>query len=62
MEAAWPGGQGAGLEIWRSRVQVPLKPLAGFVPSSPWLNSSAALVYNKNWVLSNELIMVELPP
>ena len=23
-EAAWPSGQGAGLEIWRSRVQVPL--------------------------------------
>ena len=28
----------------KSRVQVPLWPLAGFVPGSPWLNSSAALV------------------
>ena len=37
-------GQGAGLEIWRSWVQVPPWPLAGFVPGSPWLNSSAALV------------------
>ena len=43
-EAAWPSGQGAGLEIWRSWVQVPLWPLTGFVPSRPWLNSSAALV------------------
>ena len=24
LEAAWPSGQGAGLDIWRSRVQVPL--------------------------------------
>ena len=45
--AEWPSGQGAGLEIWRSRVQVPLWPLAGFVPRSPWLNSSAALVYSQ---------------
>ena len=27
--------------------QVPLGPLAGFVPGSPWLNSSAALVYSQ---------------
>ena len=46
-EAAWQSGQGAGLEIWRSWVQVPLWPLAGFVPGSPWLNSSAALVYSQ---------------
>ena len=23
-EAAWPSGYGAGLEIWRSRVEIPL--------------------------------------
>ena len=46
-EAAWLSGQCAGLEIWRSRVQVPLWPIAGFVPGSPWLNSSAALVHSQ---------------
>ena len=46
-EAAWPSGQGAGLEIWGSRVQVPLSPRAGFVPGSPWLISSATLVYSQ---------------
>ena len=47
MLAAWPSGQGAGLQIWRSRIEIPLRPLAGFVPGSPWLNSSAALVYSQ---------------
>ena len=46
-KAAWLSGQGAGLEIWRSWVHVPLWPLAGFVPGSPWLNSFAALVYSQ---------------
>ena len=46
-ETAWPSGQDGGLEIWRSRVRVLLRPQAGFVPGSPWLNSSAALVYSQ---------------
>ena len=45
--AAWPGCQGVGFEIWRSRVQIPLWPLAGFVPGSSWFNSSAALVQSQ---------------
>ena len=36
-----------GFEIWRSGVQVPLWPLAGFVRGSPWFNSSAALVHSQ---------------
>ena len=43
----------AGLEIWRSRVQFPLLPLAGSVSASPWFNSSAARVYSR---------LVSLPP
>ena len=43
-EAVWLSRQGAGLEIWISRVQVLLWLLAGFVPGSPWLNSSAVLL------------------
>ena len=46
-KAAWQSGQGAWLDIGGSRVQVSLWPLAGFVPGSPWLNSSAALVYSQ---------------
>ena len=40
----WPNGQGACLEIRRSRVQDPLWPLVEFDPGSPWFNFSAALV------------------
>ena len=36
---------GTGLEIHQSRAQVPLWPPAGFVPDSPWCNSSAGLVH-----------------
>ena len=53
LEPAWPSGQGARLEIWRPRVQAKLWSLAGFVPGSHWLNSSAALVYSQ---------LVWLPP
>ena len=35
------------LKIWRSRVQVPLRPLARFVRGSPWFNSWAALVQSQ---------------
>ena len=47
LEAEWRSGQGSRLEIWWSRVQVPLWPLAGFDLGSPWLNSLAALVYSQ---------------
>ena len=36
-EAAWPSGQRVGLAIRRSRVRVPLRPLAGFVLGRPEL-------------------------
>ena len=41
----------AALEIWPSRVQAPPWPLAGFVPGSPWFNSSAALVLSQQLFL-----------
>jgi len=47
VEATWPSCEGVGFEIWRSRVQVPLSPLAEFVPGNPWFNSSAALVQSQ---------------
>ena len=43
-EAAWPSGQRVGLAIRRSRVQVPLWLLAGFVFGRPEFKSSAMLV------------------
>ena len=43
-EAAWPSGQRVGLAIRRSRVRVPLWPLAGFVLGRPEFISSATLV------------------
>ena len=43
-EAAWPCGQGVGLAIRRSRVRVPLWPLAGFVLGRPEFKFSATLV------------------
>ena len=42
--AAWPSGQGVGLEIRRSWVRIPLWPLAGFVLGRPELKFSARLV------------------
>ena len=43
-EAAWPSGQRVGLAIRRSRVRVPLWPLAGFVLGRPEFKFSATLV------------------
>ena len=43
-EAAWPSGQRVGLAIRRSRVRVPLWPLAGFVLGHPEFKFSATLV------------------
>ena len=43
-EAAWPSGQRIGLAIRRSRVRVPLWPLAGFVLGRPEFKFSATLV------------------
>ena len=43
-EAAWPSGQRVGLAIRRSRVRVPLWPLAGFVLGRPKFKFSATLV------------------
>ena len=43
-EAAWPSGQRVGLAIQRSRVRVPLWPLAGFVLGRPEFEFSATLV------------------
>ena len=43
-EAAWPSGQRVGLAIRRSRVRVPLWPLAGFALGRPEFKFSATLV------------------
>ena len=43
-EVAWPSGQRVGLAIGRSRVRVPLWPLAGFVLGRPEFKFSATLV------------------
>ena len=43
-EAAWPSGQRVGLAIRRSRVRVPLWPLAVFVLGRPEFKFSATLV------------------
>ena len=43
-EAAWPSGQRVGLAIRRSRVRVPLWPLAGFVLGRPEFKFSTTLV------------------
>ena len=53
-EAAWPSGQRVGLAIRRSRVQVPLWPLAGFVLGRHEFKSSAILV-NSQLVASYQL-------
>ena len=53
-EAAWPSGQRVGLAIRRSRVQVPLWPLAGFVLGRPEFKFSATLV-NSQLVASCQL-------
>ena len=53
-EAAWPSGQRVGLAIRRSRVQVPLWLLAGFVFGRPEFKSSAMLV-NSQLVASYQL-------
>ena len=42
--AAWPSGQRVGLAIRRSRVRVPLWPLAGFVLGRREFKSSATLL------------------
>ena len=47
IKTAWPSGQRVGLAIRRSRVRVPLWPLAGFVLSHPEFKSSATLVNNQ---------------
>ena len=46
-EAAWPSGQPVGLTIRRSRVRVPLWPLAGFVSNRPEFKSLATLVISQ---------------
>ena len=46
-EAAWPSGQRVGLAIRRSRVRVPLWPLAGFVLGRPEFKFSAMLANSK---------------
>ena len=43
----WPSGQRVGLAIRRSRVRVPLWPLAGFVLGRPEFKFSATLVYSQ---------------
>ena len=43
-EAAWPSGQRVALAIRRSRVRVPLWPLARFVLGRPEFKFSATLV------------------
>ena len=43
-KAAWPSGQRVGLAIRRSRVGVPLWPLAGFVLGRPEFKFSATFV------------------
>ena len=53
-EAAWPSGQRVRLTIRRSRVWVPLWPLAGFVLGRPEFKSSAMLV-NSQLVASCQL-------
>ena len=53
-EAAWPSGQRVGLAIQRSRVRVPLWPLAGVVLGRPEFKSSATLV-NSQLVASYQL-------
>ena len=53
-EAAGPSGQRVGLAIRRSRVRLPLWPLAGFVLGCPELKSSATLV-NSQLVASYQL-------
>ena len=53
-EAAWPSGQRVRLEIRRSRVRVPLWPLAGFVLGRPKFKSSATFV-NSQLVASCQL-------
>ena len=52
--AEWPSGQRVGLAIRRSRVRVPLWPLAGFVLGRPEFKSSATLV-NSQLVSSCQL-------
>ena len=41
-KAAWPNGYGAGLEIWKSRVEIPLltTKLELFKLSRPYFNSA----------------------
>ena len=50
--AAWPRGWSAGLAILRPRVQVPLRPLAGFVHGSPEFKSSVTLVLRPVGILN----------
>ena len=54
MEGAWPSGQRVGLATRRSRVRVPLWPLAGFVLGLPEFKSSATLL-NSQLVASYQL-------
>ena len=54
MEAAVPSGQRVGLAVRRSRVRVPLWPLAGFVLGRLEFKSSATLV-NSQLVASCQL-------
>ena len=53
-ESAWPSGQRVGLAIRRSRVRLPLWPLAGFVLGRPEFKFSATLV-NSQLVASCQL-------
>ena len=57
--SAWPSGQRVGLAIRRSRVRVPLWPLAGFVLGRPEFKFSATLV-NSQLVANFNLVMLYL--
>ena len=58
-EVAWPSGQRVGLAIGRSRVRVPLWPLAGFVLGRPEFKFSATLV-NSQLVANFNPVMLYL--
>ena len=51
MEAAWPSDQRVKLAIWRSRVRVPLWPLAEFVLGRPEFKSSTTLINSQKGYL-----------
>ena len=53
METAGPSGQRVGLVIRRSRVRIPLWPLAGFVLGPVEFSSSAIQLINSQLVASS---------